>query len=270
MAVISEKGKQYRLISVDEDLARKLENAASNASLSPEAVLEQAIKNHLGGRTSNDTVYLSSPADAMMKGIYKETATIGDVKLHGNFGLGTFDDLDGEMVMLDGMAYRIKTDGRTAIAGDDVKTPFACATFFNPVSFDEIEGEIDHREFLALMERITPSENMFYGIRIDGVFSRVKLWSVPKQDPNRPIAHVRPAISTFWDVYGTLAGFYTPKFLKALGIPGFHFHFLTDDRTFGGHLKECTLRHARISVQFISRIELDLPSTFDFMTTSMI
>jgi hypothetical protein len=41
------------------------------------------------------------------------------------------------------------------------------------------------------------------------------------------------------------------------------------DRRFGGHLKECSLRNARISTQFITRLELDLPSTFDFMTTEL-
>lgn len=269
MAHSLEGDKQSRSFSINSALAAKVETAASRAGLSFEAILDRAIKQYLGSENRGDAVYLSSPAGAMMKGIYKETATIGDVKLHGDLGLGTFDDLDGEMVLLDGVAYQIRTDGQTTVVDDEVKTPFACATFFNPGSVEDIEGELDHGEFLTLLERIIPSENMFYGIRIDGAFSRLKMWSVPKQPEHQPINQVQPAIFTFCDVYGTLAGFFTPRFLKALGIPGFHFHFLTADRAFGGHLKECTLRRARISVQFLSRLELDLPSTLDYMTTNL-
>ena len=206
----------------------------------------------------------------MMKGIYKETATIGEVKLRGDFGLGTFNELDGEMVLLDGVAYQIKTDGQTSLVGDSVQTPFACVTFFNPASVEKIDWELDNQGFQALLQRIIPSENMFYGIRIDGAFNQIKMWSVPKQPDDRPITEVRPTVFTFRDVYGTLAGFYTPKFISALSMPGFHFHFLTSDRAYGGHLKECDVSNLRIGVQFISRMELDLPSTFDFMTTDLV
>ncbi len=264
-----EEEKQVYSISLNEELAKRLETAGARAAMTPEALLEQALKQYLSREGPGDAVYLSAPADAMMKGIYKETTTIGEVKLHGDFGLGTFNDLDGEMVLLDGVAYRIKTDGQTCVVGDEVQIPFACATFFNPASVEKIDWELDNQEFMALLERIIPSENMFYGIRIDGTFSQLKMWSVPRQPDHRPITEVHPAMFTFYDVDGTLAGFYTPKFIKALSMPGFHFHFLTGDRRHGGHLIECTLRDVRIGVQFISRLELNLPSTFDFMTTDL-
>ncbi|MGA2403831.1 MAG: acetolactate decarboxylase [Syntrophobacteraceae bacterium] len=262
--------KQVYSISLNKAVAKRLESAGARAAMAPEAVIERALEQHLKREAPGAAVYLSSPASAMMKGIYKETATIGEVKLHGDFGLGTFNELDGEMVLLDGVAYQIRTDGQTCEVSDDVQTPFACATFFDPVSVETIDWELDNQDFKALLERIIPSENMFYGIRIDGTFNQIKMWSVPKQPDHRPITEVRPSMFTFSDVYGTLAGFYTPEFIKALSMPGFHFHFLTADRRFGGHLKECNLKNLRISVQFISRLELDLPSTFDFMTTDLV
>jgi len=264
-----EEKKQVYSISLNKELAKKLQTAGARAAMTPEAVLEQALKQYLSRKGPGDAVYLSAPAQAMMKGIYEEAATIGEVKLHGDFGLGTFNDLDGEMVLLDGVAYQIRTDGQACVAGDEVQTPFACATFFNPASVEKIDWQLDNQEFKAFLERIIPSENMFYGIRIDGTFSQLKMWSVSKQPDHRPITEVRPTMFTFCDVDGTLAGFYTPKFIKALSMPGFHFHFLTGDRRHGGHLKEATPRDVRISVQFITRLELDLPSTFDFMTTDL-
>lgn len=269
MANLTEEGKQVHCVQLHEELARRVETAGSRAGTAPEAIVELALKQYLNRESQSGVVYLSAPADAMMKGIYRERATIGEVKAHGDFGLGTFNDLDGEMVLLDGVAYQIRTDGQTRIVDDKVETPFACVTYFDPASVEEIDWELDHQGFMALMNRIIPSENMFYGIRIEATFSKIKMWSVPRQPHYRPISEVRPTMFTFCDVVGTLAGFYTPKFLKALCMPGFHFHFLTADRRHGGHLKECSLSNARISVQFISRLELDLPSTFDFMTTEL-
>jgi acetolactate decarboxylase len=270
VADLPKEGKKVHSVLLDEDLAKRLEAVGTRAGTAPEAIFETALKQYLSRESKSGAVYLSAPADAMMKGIYQETSTIGEVKLHGDFGLGTFNDLDGEMVLLDGIAYQIRTDGQTRVVEDEVETPFACATYFEPESVEKIDWELDHQGFTALLDRIIPSENMFYAIRIEATFSMIKMWSVPKQPLHQPISAVRPSMFTFCDVDGTLAGFYTPKFLKALCLPGFHFHFLTADRGHGGHLKECRLSNARISVQFVSRLELDLPSTFDFMTTDLV
>jgi acetolactate decarboxylase len=269
VADLPEKGKQVHSVLLHEELSSRLETVGAREGMAPETIIELALKQYLSRESKGGVVYLSSPADAMMKGIYEENATIGEVKLHGDFGLGTFNDLDGEMVLLDGVAYQIQTDGQTRVVEDEVETPFSCVTFFDPASVEKVDEELDHQGFTALLDRIIPSENMFYAIRIDATFRMLKMWSVPKQPHHGNIMEVRPAMFTFCDVDGTLAGFYTPKFLKALCLPGFHFHFLTGDRGHGGHLKECTLSNARISVQFVSRLELDLPSTFDFMTTEL-
>jgi acetolactate decarboxylase len=269
MTESSKENSHTYSVSLPMELAERLETIASRAGDSPDAIIEHALKRHLGANSQGGVIYLSAPADAMMKGIYKENTRIGEVKLHGDFGVGTFNDLDGEMVLLDGVAYQISTDGRTRLVDDEVQTPFACVTYFEPATVETIDSELDYGEFTAILDRIIPSENMFYGIRVDATFSRIKMWSVPKQHDNQPISEVRPTLFTFLDMDGTLAGFYAPEFLKALCMPGFHFHFLTYDRMHGGHLKECSLRNVRISVQFISRLELDLPSTFDFLTTKL-
>ncbi|MGO9314272.1 MAG: acetolactate decarboxylase, partial [Syntrophobacteraceae bacterium] len=161
---IEEERKVYSIL-LNAELAKRLETAGARVAMTSEALLEHALKQYLTREGPGDAVYLSAPADAMMKGIYKETATIGEVKLHGDFGLGTFNDLDGEMVLLDGVAHQIRTDGQTCVVGDEVKTPFACATFFNPASVEKIDWELDNQGFMDLLERIIPSENMFYGIR---------------------------------------------------------------------------------------------------------
>src|SRR3982074_2242607 len=87
-------------------------------------------------------IYLCAPVNALVEGIYEEGIPLTEVKQHGDFGLGTFDDLDGEMVMLDGNVYQMTADGHVALVGDDLATPFACVTFYQTHSTDEITRDL--------------------------------------------------------------------------------------------------------------------------------
>ena len=214
-------------------------------------------------------VYLSAPVSALMKGLYEEDTTIANIKKHGDFGLGTFNDLNGEMVMLDGRAYQLETDGLAHSVDDAARMPFACVTFFHPTTVEDIEQDLDDAGFKNLLERLLPSKNMLYAIRIDGLFSYIKMWSIHKQENYRPIAEVRPTTFDFQNIEGTLVGFYTPRFISSLSMPGYHLHFLSADRRHGGHLFQCRLKKARIGIQFVPELKLNLPMTLDYLTTDL-
>jgi len=77
-------------------------------------------------------IYLCAPVNALVEGIYEEKIPLTEIKKHGDFGLGTFDHLDGEMIMLDGKIYQITSDGRVTLVDDHALTPFACVTFITP------------------------------------------------------------------------------------------------------------------------------------------
>lgn len=217
---------------------------------------------------SRNAIYLSTPVSALVEGIYEENIPFADIKPHGNFGLGTFNDLDGEMVMLDGVVYQINSEGRVSIIGDDALTPFACVTFFRPVSYDSIDIEMNYRDFVKMVYDLIPSTNLFYAIRIEGRFAHIRARSVPRQDCYRPIVEVTKDqhIFDFSDIEGTIAGFFTPSFMASLSVPGLHLHFLSSDLRHGGHLLECSPSKATIGVQFIDRLELSLPMTLDYLT----
>jgi acetolactate decarboxylase len=252
-----------------EALQRRLVEAGEQLGLSPSETMERAL-NRLLRDPHGSAVYLSSPVDALMKGLYEENTTIGDLKRHGDFGLGTFNDLDGEMVMVDGKVYQLRDDGGAYEVGDDVKTPFACVTFFRPMSTDEIDGELDYAGFKNLLDRIIPSENMFFAIRIDGEFEHISGWTVPKQECQRPIAEVKPCPFEYRQITGMLAGFYAPRFIKSFVMSGYHLHFLSADRRVGGHLYQCRPTRLHISLQFISKLELSLPITLDYLTAKLL
>jgi len=213
-------------------------------------------------------IYLCAPVNALVEGIYKENIPLAEIKKHGDFGLGTFNDLDGEMVMLDGQVYQIASDGRVAVIDDSALTPFACVTFYKPLSHDDIDHEMNYDAFLEWLYGLLPSPNLFYAIRIEGVFAHVRARSVPKQDSYRPLVEIAKEQATFdfYDVEGTLAGFFTPSFMSSLNVPGLHLHFLSADLQQGGHLLECVPRKARVGVQFLSTLELSLPISLDYLT----
>jgi acetolactate decarboxylase len=119
-----------------------------------------------------------------------------------------------------------------------------------------------------MLHELMPSPNIFYAIRIEGVFSYLKARSVPKQESYRPLVDVtkEQPVFTFTDIEGTLAGFFTPWFMASISVPGLHLHFLSADLQHGGHLLECRPRQVRVGVQFISRLELALPLSLDYLT----
>src|SRR5947209_6766091 len=106
----------------------------------------------------SSSIYLCAPVNALVEGIYEEKILLSDVKQHGDFGLGTFDHLDGEMVMIDGTAYQITGDGRVSVVDDHHFTPFACVTFYQMHSAEEIEREMNYAEFLNWLQSLLPSQ----------------------------------------------------------------------------------------------------------------
>jgi acetolactate decarboxylase len=270
MAKETSKRPTGSVVTLTEELEKQVAKAAERLGMSASEIVHAALHRFLHHDPKGNAVYLSAPFDALMKGCYEENTTITDLKRHGNFGLGTFNRLDGEMVMLDGTVYQLKEDGFAHPVSDTVETPFACVTFFSPTTVEEINRELDYADFKNLLDQLMPSENVFSAIRIDAEFSYIRVWSVPKQETHRPISEVRPAVFEYHDVKGTLAGFYTPRFIKSLLNPGYHLHFLTDDRRHGGHLDQCRLNPLTIGVQIIPRLELNLPITIDYLTAKLI
>lgn len=218
---------------------------------------------------SNDcSLYLCAPVNALVEGIYEEKISLSEVREHGDFGLGTFDDLDGEMVMLDGAIYQITGDGRVHRVEEPAMTPFSCVTFYRPVSCDQLDAALSYDDFLAWIQRLLPSPNLCYALRIEGLFTSVTARSVPKQENYRPLADIakEQQIFQFSNIAGTLAGFFTPAFLGSLNVPGLHLHFLSADFRHGGHLLACRPERVRAGVQILSRVEVALPVNLDYLT----
>ncbi len=224
--------------------------------------MERTTLRRIRKRKADNKVYLCAPVNSLVEGIYEQNIPFYEIKKHGNFGLGTFNDLDGEMMMVDGNIFRVGSDGKVnQIIDEDICTPFACVVDFQPSGEETLEKEMSYPEFLKWMVELMPSPNIFYAFRITGEFEYVKTRSVPKQDNYRPLVEVAKEQPTFEfnNVSGMMVGFYTPAFMSALSVPGVHLHFLTDDKSSGGHLLECRPRKVTVELQYLYTLGIIAP-----------
>ena len=219
-----------------------------------------------GAAFAGNTLYQYSTIDALLAGVYDGRLTMGRLLEHGDFGLGTLNGLDGELVVLDGTAYHAAAGGKVDVVADQAMTPFACVALFKPEA-ELALGRIDGLEALnAAVAAGLPSKNVFWAIRIDGTFDRVRTRAIPRQTPPYvPLAEAaKQQVVVESSGPGTLVGIYSPPFAKGMGVPGFHWHFLTRDRTGGGHVLDCALAPATARLDGLRAFSMDLPRSQAF------
>ena len=218
-----------------------------------------------------DVLYQTSTINALLAGVYDGDTTLKQLAKHGDFGIGTFEALDGEMVLLDGRVYQVRADGAAYRPGGSLRTPFAAVTFFKPELTSYVR-DLNHQQLMANILGLVPSRNDIYAVKISGQFPYVKTRSVPKQEkPYPPLADVTADQPTFEfeDVEGTLVGFWLPSFMEGVNVPGLHLHFLDKKRKAGGHLLDCRTGQVVIEVDVSPEFHLSLPRMPGFLLTNM-
>jgi acetolactate decarboxylase len=213
------------------------------------------------GRTHH-TLFQTSTIEALLEGNYDGDVSFAELEDRGDFGLGTLDALDGEMVALDGSFYQIRADGRAYPIDGWARTPFAVVTFFEPGLSLTLAAPMDLAGLCDRVDRLVGETTACCAVRVDGRFEHVKTRSVPRQrKPYPPLAEVVEGQPTFEfrDVQGSLVGFRFPDYARGLNVPGYHFHFITDARTAGGHVLECRLAWGELRVDREADLRLELP-----------
>ncbi|MGH8949277.1 MAG: acetolactate decarboxylase, partial [Acidimicrobiia bacterium] len=120
------------------------------------------------------SLFQVSTSNALVQGVFSGAVTVRDLKHNGDFGLGTFDGLDGELIMLDGVCHRATGGGAVTSPPDDARVPFAVVTHFHPdVNLTSGSGSL--ADLTASLDSSRPSENTFVGIRVDGRFERLSM-----------------------------------------------------------------------------------------------
>jgi acetolactate decarboxylase len=201
--------------------------------------------------------------DALLAGAYDGQVACGTLSRQGDTGLGTFDRLDGEMIVLDGHIYQVHADGRVYSPPPGVTTPFAAVVKFRPTATHPLRGGINFHEFQERLDTLLPSTNIVCVFRLTGTFRQMKTRSVPAQTkPYAPLVEATRHQSVFelGPCLGTVVGFRMPGFVKGINVPGCHAHFLTDNRQAGGHVLDFTMDEGALELAVYSRIDLRLPT----------
>lgn len=200
--------------------------------------------------SDQETMYQVSTISALSQGDYYANTTVGDLKKEGDFGLGTFTALDGELIALDGVVYHAKSDGTVAVAGDSDGVPFATVTGFQS-DFDKKDmaavGDTAAMEKLldAAIQSNTKDLNCFYAVKVTGEWNSITVRACPPQE--EPYPSLTDAVKTqksytHQNIKGTLVAIYSPTAVGTVNQAGWHFHFISDDHQVGGHVQALDLK----------------------------
>lgn len=203
-----------------------------------------------------------STINALLAGGYDGQMSLPELRTHGDFGIGTFDRLDGEMILLDGRFHQARVDGSVATPSPDLKTPYAVVTWFRPTATRTVAQPLDIAGIEKALLAMFPNPNAFCAVRARGHFARVKVRSVPPQKKPYPLlieASKGQAVFERRDVAGTLVGFRAPAWIQGISVPGAHFHFFSDDGRTAGHLLDGTLDRGEVAAQACHLFTMVLP-----------
>jgi acetolactate decarboxylase len=226
--------------------------------------LYTVYQSQLGMNTTEnrETLFQVAAFEPFAQGDFDDNTTYAELAKHGDFGLGTLNGLDGEMVALNGVFYQIPIDGKPRQINAADKTPFAMVTFFEADQTLHVADAMNYSELKDYIDQNISPENAMYAIRVHGIYDYAKTRSVPKQtEPYPTLAEVieNQTIFILNNVTGTMAGFRLPSYMDEINVSGYHLHFITDDETAGGHVLECIVRNATIEIDYTYDYELILP-----------
>lgn len=217
--------------------------------------------------TNSREIYQTSIMSALLAGVTEGEVTFGELAGYGDFGLGTFNDLDGEMVGFDGKFYQLRSDATATAVHPIQKTPFAAVCFFKAEIVRDVTAPLTWKEFQELVDKLVKTKNLFFAIRVDGFFANVITRTVSKrQESAAGLAEAAEDQTTFTfsNVQGTLVGYRSPDYAQGLTVAGYHLHFLNEAKTGGGHVLDFILSNGSIGIDHYSSIFVALPETSAF------
>lgn len=210
--------------------------------------------------------------NSFYNGSFEGKYPIGRLKTHGDTGIGSIIGVDGEMIVLNGIAYQAKPDGHIYIVKNSAKTPFAMVTFFKTDKILVINKEMNSTEFEKYISSRLPSKNMFYSFKVIGTYDEVTARSVEKQiKPYTTLAEVyknHQTVFNFTDIDGTMVGFWCPAYASGVNNNEYHFHFLSDDKQDGGHVLDYKVKKVIVKIDYIPNIHVLLPNDGSLTMTS--
>lgn len=218
--------------------------------------------------TPRDVMFQVVHLQSLLDGNYDGVYPISNLKKYGDFGLGTFDKINGEMIVLDGIVYQALGDGNIMVANDNELIPFANISYFDndeQVILEKDMSEKDVETFLNQKLSEKNFQNKMCLVRIDGTFSNMLVRSELAQNekPYKPLTEVLATDErqfTYENISGVLVAMYFPQTMEKLNATGWHFHFISNDKSKGGHVLSFSMQQsANCILDYTNEFQMILP-----------
>ena len=216
-----------------------------------------------------ETIHQVSLLQALVNSYYDGIISVGELKKLGDVGIGTFDGADGEMIYVDKKVFKARIDGQVMEVSDDETIPFANSCTF--ITDDKIKINVENMTKLKTTlnrYRDRSYKNLFIAFRIKGLFKKLVVRTIPKQNkPYNPldvIVENEQKLFTRNNVEGTLIGFLFPRYMKELNTSDLHMHFISNDRTYGGHVLDIEFEQLEMEISIKRKLDLILPNNDKF------
>lgn len=221
-------------------------------------------------------IFQVSTLQALALGYSRAVITVEEFLKHGDTGLGTFEDVNGEMILLDGICYRATEDGTVLPAEPKMGVPFASACRLQGTGSFDVPAQPDIsslKAFLNLKIEEVFGLNSMHIARLDGSFKKISARSESAYESQhitlKEVLKTTQKDFIFEDIDGTLICVYYPDYMDGINAPGWHLHFISADRRSGGHVFEIDMKGAKAIIDKIDTIELRLPGVPAFDTYSL-
>jgi acetolactate decarboxylase len=195
---------------------------------------------------------------------------------HGDTGLGTYEDFNGEMILVDGKCYRANANGVVEHVPGDTGVSFCAVTYLNhgrtaaisnPLNMEGLKNFLD----IKIEERF--GLNSMHMVRIDGIFEEVKArsWALYRSHHVylEDIIAQNQKEFVFRKLKGTLICVYFPEYMDGINSAGWHMHFVSEGRTLGGHVFDLIIKEGKANICKIQNLEIQLPTEPAFDTYSL-
>ena len=238
-------------------------------SLAASLIIGAAFAGCSAAQDNGKLLFISGTYGALSRGNYDGDITVADLKRHGDFALGSFSGIDGEMLELNGTYYQIGAQGKLAVANDAWTVPNATVTFFKPEKTISLSKAGSYQEMQANINSQLPTPNIFYAIKITGKFDWIKartLTKLNKPYPTTPYSTITQNEPTFEfkNVDSTLLIVVAPSYAGELAYPGYHAHFINSDGKYGGHVIDCSIISGQAEVASLPNFTVNLPQSAVF------
>jgi acetolactate decarboxylase len=254
---------------IPDSLYAALEQRMNREKETCDHIVAAALSQYL--ETPIHTLFQVSTSAALVEGVYQGAVRVSRLLEHGDFGVGTFVDLDGEMAVLDGVCYQISANGTVAQVDGDRLIPYAVVTQFSAAFRADHQEIPDFTDLAAACDKLRDSNNVFYAFRVSGTFHTMKtrvMKPVSQGTTLKMAASVQQEFR-FDELRGTLVGLWSPEFAGSFSVPGYHFHFLSEDRQKGGHVLECRASNIEIDGCAMNEMHVSLPETEEFLKADL-